>query len=497
MLAARDSGLLGNLADGGGIVAGDDLHGDPLLGKVGKGFLGVGAQLAGEQDEGDGGDQAAVQPAGIQGSAVLGAQQNPVALLGPAVNAPGILPGTQQKFRGAHNHAAEIREFTAIPFGFRGEGDPFGAGQAALPGEQLAHSPGGGVVRGHLAVHGGKDVLQLLRQQIPQGDQVFHHHIRLGNGTGFVHAQHIHPGKGFDAVHILHQNPGLAELLGGNRQSHAGQQIQTLGNHADEGGHGALRAFLKAQVQNPVFLVEENAAHRHQRQTQEQDQPVQRADHFRFFAPGILFRLPGQHGRAAGFAHGGELHPAPAGEHNASRVNQVAGALFHTVLFAGEEGFVYIKFSGAENTVGADLIALGELHNIIPDDAVGLRAEKLSAPNHRYRPPGHQTELFHRPLGTDFLDNADDGIDHHHSQKAQVFRRGASQQQKHRQNHKDQVEEGQAVPQHNFFFTGTGAGIGAAVKPGIQPLLNLNLGQTRLGVRVEPFCFFRHGIPPY
>ena len=492
--APRDTGLLGNLADGSGIVTGDDLHRYPLLGKIGKGFFGIGPKLAGEENQGNGGDQAAVQLPHFQGSAILGAQQYPVALLSPAGNAPGILPVTQQEFRRADHNVSGIGKRTAIPLGFRGEGNPFGAVQTAFPGEELAHGLCGGVVRFHLAIHGGEDILQLFRQKIPQGDQVFHHHIRLCDGAGFIHAQHIHPGQGFDAVHILHQYLSPAELLGGYRQGNAGEQIQSFGNHADEGGDGSFRTGLEPQLQNPVLLVEKDAAHGNQGNAQEENQAIQRADHFRFLPSWVLFGLLGQGGCAAVCTYGGELHPPPSGEHKAAGMDEVAGVLFHAVLFTGEKRLVYIKLTGAENAVGADLVALTEFGDVIPDNAVGLCAEHFTAPDDLYRTPGYQAELFHGSLGADFLDNANDGIDYHHAQKAHVLHGGMAQQQQHRQHDKHQIEEGQAVPQDDFFFTGSAAGIAAAVQADIQPFLNLGLGQALLGIRVEYFYFFGHTI---
>ena len=53
-LRALYSGALGDLGYGHGVVAGDDLDGDALLGKVFEGIRSLGADLVREQYEGDG-----------------------------------------------------------------------------------------------------------------------------------------------------------------------------------------------------------------------------------------------------------------------------------------------------------------------------------------------------------------------------------------------------------------------------------------------------------
>ena len=84
--------LLGDHAHRGGIVAGDHLDGDPLLGKVGEGLLGVGPQLAREQGQSQGLQLFRVQLAGGQGAVVPRQQQHPIALGCPSTDVPFILP---------------------------------------------------------------------------------------------------------------------------------------------------------------------------------------------------------------------------------------------------------------------------------------------------------------------------------------------------------------------------------------------------------------------
>ena len=69
----------------------------------------------------------------------------------------------------------------------------------------------------------------------------------------------------------------------------------------------------------------------------------------------------------------------------------------------------------------------------------------------------HQRQPLHRPFGADFLDDADDRIDHRHHQKAHVQGTGTADDEHHGQNHENQVKKGEAVGQNDFFFAFAGA----------------------------------------
>ena len=452
-VAVRDASLLGNHTDRSRIVAGDHLYRNALLGEVGKGLLGIGPQFSGEQGQGHRLHLFGVQLSRGQGPVISGYQQNTVALLRPVTDVPDVLPVAQQEFRRAHHIAAAFFKFAAAPLVFRGKRHPVGTFQVAFPGKQLLHGLGGCVVRHAGTIHGRQNVLQLLRQKrVAQRQQVFHLHVRLRNGAGLVNAEHIYPCQGLDAVHILHQHPAFAEFLGRYCQSHAGQQIQPLGNHADQCRHGPLGALPQRQLQNHVFLPEQDNAHGHQSQPQKQDQPVQGPGHFGFLGLGIVFCFPGQSRRAAVFAHCRQFHPSPARQHDAAGMDLISGLLLHAVLFAGKQRFVHIEGPRPQNAVGADLVPLSEFRDVVPDDV--LRGDILhsSVPDDLHRPPGNQRQLIHCPFGPDFLEDTDDRIDHHYAQKAHVHDRRLAHDQQHSQHDKYQIEEGQGMTQDDFLL---------------------------------------------
>ena len=68
--------------------------------------------------------------------------------------------------------------------------------------------------------------------------------------------------------------------------------------------------------------------------------------------------------------------------------------------------------------VGGEGVAGGKFGDIVLDD--GFRGNLLprTAADDGYGTLRHQRQPFHRPLGANFLNNADDRIDHRHHQKA-------------------------------------------------------------------------------
>ena len=172
-------------------------------------------------------------------------------------------------------------------------------------------------------------------------------------------------------------------------------------------------------------------------------------------------------------------------------MDQISGLLFYAVLFAGEQGFVYVQCAGLENAVAADLVTLAEFRQVVPDDVLRGHLLDLPVPQDLHRPPGHQGQLVHCPLGANFLENADDRIDHHHTQEAHVHDRGFSHDQQHGQYNEHQIEKCQAVPENDFLFAAAGIRRKPRTQTGFQMLLDLLGGQP--GFRGDKFFLFIHG----
>ena len=333
----------GDQAGGMGIVAGYDLHSHALTVKIAEGLGCLLPDAAAEQN------QCRVQPAGDGVAVISGGQQHPAALLRPAVHSVPVFfkPLRQNEFRRANQKRALLREHRPAPLGLRGEGDALFADPVGFAAEQLVNGSARGVVRLRRAVHGGEDGFQIFRIPVGQGNDILHFHIRLGDGAGFVHAQHIHPRQRLDAVHVLHQHLFPAQLHRRRRHGDGGQQIQPLGDHPHQRRDGSLHAAFQTQLEDAELLIEQDNAHRHQRDAHEKDQPVQRAHHFRLFRTGVFLGFPGKLGGEGIPAHGGKLHPPTAGENGRAGFDFIPGNLRHRVGLAGEQRLVHPHFPAA------------------------------------------------------------------------------------------------------------------------------------------------------
>ncbi len=106
----------------------------------------------------------------------------------------------------------------------------------------------------------------------------------------------------------------------------------------------------------------------------------------------------------------------------------------------------------------------------------------------------HQRQLVHSPLGPNLLVNADAGVAQHHNEEGHILDGGAADDQKHRQNEKHQIEEGEAVFQNDLLFglAGTfGRGVAQAIGQSMGCLLP---GQALLRGSFNDINF--HRIPP-
>ena len=102
-------------------------------------------------------------------------------------------PAAQNELRRARKIGALLLKHRAAPLGLGGKGDSLDTDPVAVLGEQLTHGPVGVVFRLPAAVHGRQNPFQPFRWIGSQGNQICHFHLRLGDGTGLIHAQHIHP----------------------------------------------------------------------------------------------------------------------------------------------------------------------------------------------------------------------------------------------------------------------------------------------------------------
>ena len=332
------------------------------------------------------------------------------------------IPGLHDELGRAHHVGAIGPEHHRRPLVGGGEGH----GALHLPqgglGEPLGHGPGGVVVRVDGLVIGVEDLLHPGpgAAVLVQGDHLPHRHLRLGDGACLVHTQNVHVGQGLHRAHLVHQGLPLGQAHDGHRQSHAGEQVQPLGDHADEGGHHGGHRVGKHVLLHHQFVVEQGRPDGDQGETDEADQLVQRLHHLRTAHPLVGLGLQRQPGSIAGRPHPIQTGAAFAGHHKAAAEQLIAGVLCDGVGLAGDEGLVYRHLAGHHRAVGGDLIPRAQLHNVLPHQLVDGDGAQLAVPHHLHPGLAEQGELLQGGPGAQLLDNADDGVDHGDAQKHHV-----------------------------------------------------------------------------
>ena len=223
-----------------------------------------------------------------------------------------------------------------------GEGDHL----LGLPAVPLLEAPGqslGGVVVGiHHLVVGTQHSLHLLGRGLGvQAHQLLHRHVRLGDGARLIHAQYIHPGQGLNGAHLVDQGFPLGQAHHRDGQGHAGQEVQALGNHADEGGHHGGDGGGEALLLYQKFVAKQGDAQGNEGEADDPNQAVQGLHHLGLARPLVRLGLMGQTGSVAGRSH--LVHPGPAlaRHHKAAGEQRVPGIFHDGVRLAGDEGLVH------------------------------------------------------------------------------------------------------------------------------------------------------------
>ncbi len=91
------------------------------------------------------------------------------------------------------------------------------------------------------------------------------------------------------------------------------------------------------------------------------------------------------------------------------------GLFTNMIRFAGEQRFVSIHRSGDDLAIHHDLVAGFDLEQIADHDLGGIDGLFLAVAHHPGRGAGEQSDLIEGALGANFLDEADDDVDHDHA----------------------------------------------------------------------------------
>ena len=180
-----------DLADGNGVIAGDDADGHTLRRKVTERVTGIGAEQVVQEDQRDRGDVRRVERR-LRLAVVGSQQQHAAAPLRPRLGiAPhGVVAVAQHEFRCADDISAVLAEVGSRPLGRGGEGNALDGVPRALLGELLRHCLCRLVVRLLAAIERGENLLDrlIIEALRVKRENVGNLHFRLGDGACFVHA---------------------------------------------------------------------------------------------------------------------------------------------------------------------------------------------------------------------------------------------------------------------------------------------------------------------
>ena len=253
----------GHMADGLRVVARNDLHGHALLGKVAEGLGRVFPDAVLQRQQ-----RQKFQLRGIERGwrvgqcGVIFCQQQHAAALGQQrCQLVGKLPCPHpgQHIRRTDDVAALRTKILGAVLVRRVEGHaaprkPVGA---ALP--EAGRQSTAGVIVGLLTrVKARQNRVQ--RCIFRQWKRIVGLHGAFGDRAGLVHTESVHPGQRLNAVHIAGQHLAAGQAHHAHGQGYTGQQVQPLGDHADERRDRRVHGVLHRQFQHPMLLPDQHRA---------------------------------------------------------------------------------------------------------------------------------------------------------------------------------------------------------------------------------------------
>lgn len=256
-------------------------------------------------------------------------------------------------------------------------------------------------------------------------DHPLHGHFVAGEGAGLVGTDHRHRAQGFHrrqapddrvalghALHAQGQGDGHDRRQAfGNRRSgqghhhheHVGGRITSPERAEDEGGGGGGQHGEGQPAAEMIHLAQ-----------QRRGQVLDAGEHLVDLAQ--LGRRAGgdddarrlaEHHQRAGIGHAVAIAQRRVGRHR-------IGAFFHRQGFAGERGFLDAQFLHLHQAqVGRHSVAGDQQHAVARHQLGGVYLPAVAAAHHGGVRGQHGADGIQRGFGLAFLDEADDGVDHH------------------------------------------------------------------------------------
>ena len=176
----------------------------------------------------------------------------------------------------------------------------------------------------------------------------------------------------------MHEGLALGQTHDAGHERKACQQIQSLGDHADDGADRARHGDGGGAVKPHELFDEHHHAERNDDHADPLDEVLQRAHHLRllrlFGALGLL-----RQARDIGIrADVGQLRAAHTADDEAAREELVAGVFLDLVRLARDERLIDVAALGRDHGVGIDLVAGGKDDNVVAHELRRVHGHALA-----------------------------------------------------------------------------------------------------------------------
>ena len=247
----------------------------------------------------------------------------------------------------------------------------------------------------------------------------------------------------------MHEGLALRQTHHARHKRKACQQIQALGDHADDGADRARHGDGHGAVEPHELLDEHHHAERNDEDADPLDEVLQRAHHLRllrlFGALGLL-----RQARDIGIrADVGQLRAAHTADDEAAREELVAGVFPDLVRLARDECLVDVAAILRDHGIGIDLVAGGKDDDVVAHELRRVHGHALAVAHGDGLWGREDAQLVERFLRAQLLHDADGSVDDddaHERQVQPLLHRDHAQCQQEKQH----IEVGEDVAQDDL-----------------------------------------------
>ena len=314
---------------------------------------------------------------------------------------------------------------------------------ARPPGRRRESLPDGGQ-RGVLVLFVGERAERGLGRRLSvERDQGVERDGAVGQGAGLVETDNVDPGQALDRGKLLHQHPAPGQGDRGHAEGDAGQQHQSLRDHADQRGDRPGQR-LPRRVVHVQLADHHERGHRDDRPGNVTQDPVDALHKLRAHQRETP-RLGGQLAGVRGGAHLGGLITAGPGHHKAAGQHAVTGPLVHRLGLAGQQRLIRLQaHAGAHHPVRYQLVAGPQVNQVTGDQPGDGYLARCAVTDHFDAGRAEHGEPVQGQLGAQLLADTDQRVRHQHDAEQGILRLAHGQDHG-QQRTQDEVEPGQDV----------------------------------------------------